>query len=142
MRENLHPIITSYDIAVTRNYIWWHIQYFIFIVTKHFVINILLAGMLRFMVGGRQPPQVHFFSLTKIICEAPRGFGDSGRSTIYLQGFWEKGHLFQGFGEKAYFWGVLVSRGLRKNILGDGEKGHFSFREQGAKIPLGPHLST
>ena len=24
---------------------------------------------------------------------------------------------------------------MRKNILGAGEKGHFSFREQGAKTP-------
>ena len=33
--------------------------------------------------------------------------------------------------------GVLGSRGLRKNCLGAREKGHFSFREQGAKTPPG-----
>ena len=52
----------------------------------------------------------------------PRGFGDSGRRAIYFQGFGEKGHLFSGiWGD----FGVLGSRGPRKNILGSLPKMFF-----------------
>ena len=35
----------------------------------------------------------------------PRGFGDSGRRAIYIQGFGEKVHLFSGIlGESITFW--------------------------------------
>ena len=55
----------------------------------------------------------------------PRGFGDSGRRAIYFQGFGEKGHLFSGiWGD----FGVLGSRGLRKNILGSWGERPFFFQ--------------
>ena len=68
----------------------------------------------------------------------PRGFGDSGRRAIYFQGFEEKGHLFSGIlGD----FGVLGSRGLRKNTLGSW--GERSFFFQGAKTPpLGGLISV
>ena len=53
----------------------------------------------------------------------------------------ENGHLFSGIlGD----FGVVGSReqgAEEKAFWGAGEKGHFSFREQGAKNPLeGPHF--
>ena len=66
------------------------------------------------------------------------------------QGFWgfrEKGYLFSGiWGEGSFifrdlgrFWGFREqgAGGRGKTFWGAGEKGHFSFREQGAKTPPG-----
>ena len=54
-------------------------------------------------------------------------FRDLGRRVIY----------FQGFGEKAGFWGA-GSRGLRKNILGSWAERLFFFQGAGSKDPPPP----
>ena len=48
------------------------------------------------------------------------------------------GHLFSViWGESITFWGFMEqgTGGSGKTFYGAGEKGHFSFRKQGAKTP-------
>ena len=58
-------------------------------------------------------------------------FRDLGRRVIY----------FQGYGEKAGFWGA-GSRGLRKNILGSWGERSFFFLGAGSKDPPWGSLTT
>ena len=66
----------------------------------------------------------------------PRGFGDSGRRSIYFQGFGDTGHLFSGIWGESITFGCFREQGAEEKHFRElGRKGHFSFREQGAKTP-------